>query len=68
LLGTIFVPVELREAVDVEVVMPGIMTSQYECLRQLERQCPKAASSAWETMRSALSAGRELNLPVFIDC
>lgn len=67
LLGTMFVPAELDAAVDVEVLMPGIMTSMFECLRQLQRPCPRAAALARESMRSALSAGRELTLPVFLD-
>jgi hypothetical protein len=67
LLGTLFVPAELRGAFELEAPMEGIMTSALEALRQLQRPFPEAAASACATLRTALTAARELNLPMIVD-
>jgi hypothetical protein len=67
LLGTIFVPVETGAPAQIDTPINGIIASIPESLRQLERTLPEAAQPACRSLRAALSAARELHLPMIVD-
>jgi hypothetical protein len=67
LFGTLFVPGELPEAIEIESPIGAIMASISIALSSLEHACPEAAESARETFRAALQDASELQLPMIVD-
>lgn len=67
LLGTLFVPGELAQVVEIESPLKAIMASVSIALAELSQPVPADAEPARETLRAALQDASELCLPMIVD-
>ena len=67
LFGTLFVPGELPEAIEIVSPISAIVASVAIARSSLDRSFPEAAESARETFRAALQDASDLGLPMIVD-
>lgn len=67
LLGTLFVPGELAQVVEIESPLKATVGSVAIALAELSHPVPADAEPARETLRAALQDASELHLPMIVD-